>query len=134
MPCRQAGESLHDEFARSEGTAVPQPELYKMMATLELMKETLDRMERAQSFSVIKEAYTTTDVAERLQRAEWTVRQWCNKRQVQGAFKVHGKGRTGEWRIPHDALIRLQETGPLPLSIPSPNLSGISASQSRLSM
>jgi hypothetical protein len=32
---------------------------------------------------------------------------------VQGAYKVHGKGRTGEWRIPHQELVRLQNEGPL---------------------
>ena len=44
-----------------------------------------------------------------------SIRQWCNKGQVMGARKVRGKGRTGEWRIAHDELVRLQNEGPLPL-------------------
>jgi transposase len=75
----------------------------------------LDRMERAQGLSVVKEAYTTEEAAERLGRSEWTVRQWCNKGQVEGAYKVHGKGRTGEWRLTHEAVSALQSRGPAPV-------------------
>src|SRR5438132_14111742 len=74
----------------------------------------LERLEERLSLSVVKESYTTEEAAERLGRSEWTVRQWCNKSQVKGAKKVRGKGRTGEWRIPHDELVRLQNEGPLP--------------------
>src|SRR5262249_42495681 len=74
----------------------------------------LEQIEDTNAISVIKESYTTEEVAERLGRSEWTVRQWCNKRQVRGAKKVRGKGRTGEWRISHDELVRLQNEGPLP--------------------
>lgn len=75
----------------------------------------LDRLEKAHSLSVVKEAYTTEEAAEHLGRSEWTVRQWCNKGQVQGAYKVRGKGRTGEWRLPHEALAELQAAGPRPV-------------------
>jgi predicted transcriptional regulator len=81
-------------------------------------QEILQRMQRIEKFfgaSVVKEAYTTEEVAERLGRSEWTVRQWCNHGQVTGAKKVHGRGRQGEWRIPHEELVRLQNEGPLPI-------------------
>ncbi len=81
------------------------------------MKEILNRIERMEtrlSLSVEKESYTVEDAAERLGRRPWTVRQWCNKGQVQGAYKVRGKGRTGEWRIPHEGLVGLQSQGPSP--------------------
>jgi hypothetical protein len=82
-----------------------------------LLKELINRMERIEArlaLSVEKESYTVEEAAERLDRKPWTVRQWCNKGQVKGAYKVHGKGRTGEWRIPHEELVRLQNRGPLP--------------------
>jgi transposase len=63
--------------------------------------------------NVVKEGYTIEEVAERLNRAEYTVRQWCNKGQA-NARKVHGKGRTGEWRVSPDELARLQAEGPQP--------------------
>jgi excisionase family DNA binding protein len=78
------------------------------------LHERLDRIERAQSRSVVKEAYTTEEASEHLGRTSWTVRQWCNKGQVR-AVKVHGKGRQGEWRIPHDELARIQAEGPSPV-------------------
>jgi transposase len=81
-------------------------------ALLHLILERLDRIERAQAISAVKESYTTTEAAERLGRSNWTVRQWCNKGQVEGAYKVHGKGRTGEWRLTHEAVAALQNRGP----------------------
>ncbi len=75
----------------------------------------LDRLEKAQTLSIAKEAYTTEEAAERIGRSDWTVRQWCNKGQVPGAYKVRGKGRTGEWRIPHEAVVALQARGPAPV-------------------
>jgi transposase len=86
----------------------------EVLAVLKEILERLDRLEKHQAVAVVKESYTTEEVAARLNRSEWTVRQWCNKGQVQGAKKVHGKGRTGEWRISHGELVRLQNHGPLP--------------------
>jgi excisionase family DNA binding protein len=79
------------------------------------VRQRLERLEDCFAMSVVKESYTTEEAAERLGRSDWTVRQWCNKGQVKGAKKVRGKGRTGEWRIPHDELVRLQNEGPLPI-------------------
>jgi transposase len=87
-----------------------------MMLLLEQLPERLDRIEKSLALSVEKETYNTEEVAQRVGRAEWTVRQWCNKGQVPGAKKVHGRGRQGEWRIPHEELVRLQNDGPLPIN------------------
>jgi Helix-turn-helix domain len=74
----------------------------------------LEQLEGRLAANVVKESYTVEEAAGRLGRSEWTVRQWCNKGQVRGAKKAHGRGRTGEWRIPHDELTRLQNEGPSP--------------------
>lgn len=74
----------------------------------------IDQLEKNLAISRPKETYTTAEAAERLNRSEWTVRQWCNKGQVGGAHKVRGKGRDGEWRIPHEVLVKLQAEGPGP--------------------
>jgi hypothetical protein len=62
-----------------------------------------------------KETYSVAETAARLpsQRSPWTVRQWCNRGQVDGAYKIGGRGH-GEWRIPHAALVRLRNEGPAP--------------------
>jgi hypothetical protein len=83
---------------------------------LEQQQVQLDRIEKSLALSVEKETYTTDEVAQRVGRAEWTVRQWCNKGQVKGAKKVHGRGRQGEWRIPREELLRLQNEGPMPVN------------------
>jgi hypothetical protein len=87
--------------------------------SLQAILERLDRIEQRLAIAVEKEVYTTEEVAERLTALKrkvtpWTVRQWCNLGQVPGAKKVRGQGRNGEWRIPHEALLRLQNEGPLP--------------------
>jgi hypothetical protein len=87
----------------------------RLSTVMTAIVQCLERLEEQLSLSVVKESYTTEEVAERLGRAEWTVRQWCNKKQVTGAKKVRGKGRSGEWRIPHEELLRLQSEGPLPV-------------------
>jgi excisionase family DNA binding protein len=83
---------------------------------LEQQQVQLDRIEKSLALSVEKETYTTEEVAERLGFGVWTVRQWCNKGRVQSAKKIHGRGRQGEWRIPHEELVRLQNEGPLPIN------------------
>jgi transposase len=96
----------------------------KMEALLENLAQRLDRIEQRLAVSVVKETYTTAEAAQRVGRSEWTVRQWCNQGQVEGAKKVHGKGRTGEWRIPHDEVVRLQNEGPLPSGTVNPHEPG----------
>lgn len=88
-----------------------------VMAALEDIVQRLHRMEERQALSVVKESYTVEEAAERLERAEWTVRQWCNKGQAK-ATKIRGRGRKGEWRISHDELVPLQNEGPLPEAKP----------------
>jgi hypothetical protein len=73
-----------------------------------------DRMEKQFAKSLEKESYTTQEAGERLSRSEYTVRQWCNKGQVR-ATKIRGKGRRGEWRVPHDEYLRIQSEGPSPV-------------------
>ena len=86
-----------------------------VIVLLKALHERLDRLEQNLAMSREKEAYTVDEAAKRLNRRPWTVRQWCNKGEVAGAYKVRGKGRTGEWRIPHDALVRVQNEGAAPV-------------------
>lgn len=97
----------------ADATASGDTLVLRLVEMVSGMKEQLDRVERRVGVGVVKETYTTEEAAERLGRSEWTVRQWCNKGQVR-ARKVRGRGRKGEWRIPHDELVRVQNEGPLP--------------------
>src|SRR5262245_55011717 len=86
----------------------------KLLKGQEELGVRLDELRMRLDLSVVKETYSTKEVAERLDRKPWTVRDWCNHGQAKAAKKP-GKGRTDKWRIPHDELIRLQNEGPMPV-------------------
>lgn len=84
------------------------------LAMLELIARRLSNLEKLLALSRVKETYTAEEVAAHVQKSAWVVRQWCNKGQVPGAYKIRtGRGKKGEWRIPHEAVARLQNEGPL---------------------
>lgn len=64
---------------------------------------------------VVKELYTTAEVAHLLNRRPYTVREWCRHGRIH-AVKTHaGRGEEEEWRIGHEELTRIQNEGLLPL-------------------
>jgi hypothetical protein len=95
--------------------AIAQPiSLETLYSMLLKVSEQLDQMKKEMAVARPKEAYTVDEAAERLKRKPYTVRQWCNKGQVKDVYKVRGNGRQGEWRIPHEVLVKLQAEGPGP--------------------
>ena|ERR1022692_4410750 len=64
----------------------------------------------------VKESYTTKELAEILGKKEYTVREWCRLGRVAANKLSGGRGNEGEWRVPHDELIRYRTGGLLPLS------------------
>lgn len=55
--------------------------------------------------------YSVKDVARRLGKTEYTVRQWCRQRRLLAEKLDFGRGGQGEWRISHDELLRLEREG-----------------------
>jgi excisionase family DNA binding protein len=51
-----------------------------------------------------KEWYTTAEVAGILDRSDYTVREWCRKRQIQAEKAPNGRG----WLISHAELMRIR--------------------------
>jgi Helix-turn-helix domain len=86
---------------------------------IEVILEKLNRIEAALEVVVRtrkeKELYTVAEVAERLGKAEFTVRQWCRFGRVHARKRACGRGPTQEWVIPHEELQRLENEGLLPL-------------------
>ena len=87
-----------------------------------LDEEILVRLERIErelqelvSQRVIKEYYTTSEVAQRLGRAEFTVREWCRLGRVWASKRECGRGNSKEWMISHEELMRIQNEGLLPI-------------------
>ncbi len=62
----------------------------------------------------IKEWYTTAEVAEALDRAEFTVREWCRLGRVRAEKKKCGRGPSSEWIVSHTELTRVRNEGLLP--------------------
>lgn len=67
----------------------------------------------------VKDWYTVAEVAEILGKAEFTVREWCRLGRVRTGKRKCGRGRSQEWIISHDELLRIQNEGLLPP--PEPN-------------
>jgi excisionase family DNA binding protein len=87
---------------------------------MSLVLERLERIEVALGALLqqkcVKEWYTTTEVAELLKRADYTVREWCRQGRIRARKKPCGRGKGGEWLISHEELLRLQNEGLLPFS------------------
>lgn len=62
----------------------------------------------------VKAFYTTAEVAKRLGKRPYTVREWCRLGRVRGEKTHTGRGVDEEWRISHEELERLQNEGLLP--------------------
>lgn len=56
---------------------------------------------------IAKEWYSTAEVAKTLNRAEYTVREWCREGRVSARKTQNGRG----WLIGHEELERLRNHG-----------------------
>ncbi len=63
----------------------------------------------------VKEAYSTAEVAKLLSKSEFTVREWCRHKRIKATKRTCGRGRSQEWTILHEELIRIRNEGLLPL-------------------
>jgi hypothetical protein len=81
--------------------------------------ERLGRIESALAellrHKTVKEWYTTSEVAELLDRSDYTIREYCRVGRIRAKKKLCGRGKGGEWIISHEELTRLRNEGPLPL-------------------
>lgn len=80
--------------------------------------ERLDRIESMLRTLIeqrmVKDFYTTSEVAKILSRAEWTVREWCRLGRVIAEKRPCGRGTSQEWIISHTELQRIGNEGLLP--------------------
>jgi hypothetical protein len=60
---------------------------------------------------VIKDYYSTAEVAARVGRSEYQVREWCRTGRIQAVKRNTGRGRSKEWMVPHGELVRYENYG-----------------------
>jgi hypothetical protein len=93
-----------------------------MDAIIEQLRAVANRLERLESQveklglqSVAKEFYTTEEVACLLNKASFTVREWCRHGRINAIKRNSGRGAGGEWGISHEELTRIRNHGLLPV-------------------
>jgi hypothetical protein len=62
-----------------------------------------------------KEYYSTDEFARLVNKAEFTVRDWCRLGRIRGEKRRSGRGAHPAWVISHSELLRYQKEGLLPL-------------------
>lgn len=62
-----------------------------------------------------KDWYTVRDLAELLERSEFTVREWCRLERVNASKRACGRGNSTEWIVSAEELKRIQNEGLLPV-------------------
>lgn len=62
----------------------------------------------------IREWYSTLQVAQRLGKSEFTVREWARLGRIRAVKRKSGRGAYASWAISHDELLRLEREGLLP--------------------
>ena len=59
----------------------------------------------------VKDWYSTAEVAVLVDKAEYTVREWCRQKRLLASKKPYSRGAHPEWLIGHAELVRFQNEG-----------------------
>ncbi len=62
----------------------------------------------------VQEYYAVAEFARRVDRDEFTVREWCRLGRVNAEKRNCGRGTSQEWKISHEELLRYLSDGLLP--------------------
>jgi hypothetical protein len=68
---------------------------------------------------IVREWYTTEQVARLVGKAEFTVREWCRHGRLKAEKRMSGRGAYPAWVVSHDELLRHQREGLLPCRRPA---------------
>lgn len=83
-----------------------------------LLEQRLDKIESLLKAlinqQVVKSHYSTAEVAQAVQKSEYTVREWCRLGRLQAKKKYSGRGSSLEWVVTHSELERYRQNGLLP--------------------
>jgi hypothetical protein len=82
--------------------------LAERLARIEMLLVSLVERERT------REWYSVEEVAQKLGRASFTVREWARCGRINAEKKKSGRGAHASWVISHAEVLRLQKEGLLP--------------------
>lgn len=84
----------------------------------EILEQLLRRLDRIEQLildqKTVREWYTTEEFAERVGKAEFTVREWCRHGRIRAEKRKSGRGSFCSWAISHGEYLRYQREGLLP--------------------
>lgn len=70
-----------------------------------------DALQRLLQDRVVQKFYSTGDLAKLLNKAEFTVREWCRLGRIRAEKRPCGRGSSQEWMISHSELERIRAEG-----------------------
>lgn len=85
-----------------------------MDTTEQKLEQILQALRSLVEQRTVKDWYTTSEAAQVLGKAEWTVREWCRLGRVNADKRACGRGRSQEWIISHAEMERIRNQGLLP--------------------
>jgi hypothetical protein len=100
-----AGKFAGDEFFKGK---IRNPELIERLKRIEAAIGSLAKQK------MMKQWYSTGEVAEQVGKAEFTIREWCRLGRIRADKRPCGRGSSQEWMISHDELQRIRNEGLLP--------------------
>jgi hypothetical protein len=99
-------------------TAGEKPTIDERLDRIESSLSSLDRIESLLASLVeqktVKEWYSVDEVASRMGKAAYTVREWCRHDRILAQKRSYKRGKSAEWMISHEELLRVQNQGLLP--------------------
>lgn len=73
--------------------------------------QNLKQMITVNQVPIQKEYYSVKEVAKIINRAEFTVREYCNNKRIIAEKKDSGRGSSNEWKISYEELNHYQNHG-----------------------
>ena len=85
---------------------------------IEDLTEVVERLSRIEAVlqtlvqeKAVKDWYSTAEIAALVDKAEYTVREWCRQKRLLASKKPYSRGAHPEWLISHAELVRFRNEG-----------------------